>query len=107
MGAARPWSPDVGGAREAIVEGETGHLVASGDDDALAARVTALLQDPERARAMGERGRLRVVEKFSSSVQLERTAELYERLLAGARGAGRSSAVAASEGGALSGGAGQ
>lgn len=83
MGAARPVvATDVGGAREAIVEGETGHLVASGDDEALAARVADLLLEPERARAMGGRGRRRVEEKFSARVQLERTAELYERLLA-------------------------
>jgi L-malate glycosyltransferase len=99
MGAARPVvATDVGGAREAIVEGETGHLVASGDDEALAARVVELLGDPAGARAMGERGRRRVEEKFSARVQLERTAELYERLLAGA-GAGRSrrAAVASAE----------
>src|ERR1043166_1783420 len=39
MAAARPVvATDVGGAREAVVEGETGHLVAPGDDEALAAR---------------------------------------------------------------------
>jgi glycosyltransferase involved in cell wall biosynthesis len=82
MGAARPVvATDVGGAREAIVEGETGHLVASGDDAALAARVIELLRDPDGARAMGRRGRQVVEEKFSDRVQLERTAELYDRLL--------------------------
>jgi glycosyltransferase involved in cell wall biosynthesis len=86
MGAARAVvATDVGGAREAVVEGETGYLVASGDDEALAARVVALLRDPEGARAMGERGRRRVEEKFSARAQLERTSELYERLLAGER----------------------
>lgn len=83
MGAARPVvATDVGGAREAIVEGETGYLVRSGDDEAMAARVASLLQDPERARAMGARGRRRVEEKFTDRVQLERTAEMYEQVLA-------------------------
>ena len=96
MGAARPVvATDVGGAREAIVEGETGHLVASGDDEALAARVAGLLGDPGRARAMGERGRRRVEERFSARVQLERTAELYERLLARGAAGGRERAAAA------------
>jgi glycosyltransferase involved in cell wall biosynthesis len=99
MGAARPVvATDVGGAREAIVEGETGHLVASGDDEALGERVAGLLLDPERARRMGERGRRRVEEKFSARVQLERTAGLYERLLEGARGAGRGAVAAAPQG---------
>lgn len=79
---------DVGGAREAIVEGETGHLVAAGDDAGMAARVSALLKEPARARAMGERGRERVALKFSCEAQLARTEELYERLLA--RGAAAS-----------------
>jgi L-malate glycosyltransferase len=90
MGAGRAVvATDVGGAREAVVEGETGHLVAAGDDEQFAARIVALLRDPDGARAMGERGRRRVEEKFSARAQLERTAELYERLLGGAAGRGR------------------
>jgi glycosyltransferase involved in cell wall biosynthesis len=75
----------VGGAREAVVEGETGYLVASGDDEAMAARIITLLNDPERARTMGERGRGRVERKFSDRAQLENTRDLYDRLLARTR----------------------
>ncbi|MDQ3907414.1 MAG: glycosyltransferase [Acidobacteriota bacterium] len=83
MAAARPVvATDVGGAREAIIEGETGHVVAAGDDRALAERIVSLLEDDERARRMGERGRERVAEKFSCAAQSERTLALYERLLA-------------------------
>jgi L-malate glycosyltransferase len=90
MAAGRPVvATDVGGAREAVVEGETGHLVGAGDDAGLAARVASLLREPERARAMGERGRARVEEKFSCEAQLARTEALYESLLAGASARGR------------------
>ena len=83
MAAARPVVvTDVGGAREAVTDGETGFLVGSGDHQAMAARIITLLQEPERARAMGERGRRVVEEKFSCEAQLTRTLELYERLLA-------------------------
>jgi glycosyltransferase involved in cell wall biosynthesis len=82
MAAGRPVvATDVGGAREAVVEGETGYLVRPGDDEALAARIVSLLGEPERARAMGARGRQVIEEKFSGDAQLERTLELYESLL--------------------------
>ena len=83
MAAARPVVvTDVGGAREAVVEGETGYIVSPGDDEQMAARVVELLREPSRARLMGERGRAVVEEKFSCGAQLERAAELYDRLLA-------------------------
>lgn len=83
MGAGRPVvATDVGGAREVIAEGETGYLVPSGDDEAMAARLVTLLRDARQAKAMGERGRSVVQEKFSSRVQLARTEELYDKLLA-------------------------
>lgn len=82
MAAARPVVvTDVGGAREVVSEGETGYLVASGDDATMAARLISLLRDPEKARAMGEKGRRVIEEKFSCEAQLARTEELYDRLL--------------------------
>jgi glycosyltransferase involved in cell wall biosynthesis len=86
MAAGRPAVvTDVGGAREALTEGETGHLVAAGDDEAMAARIISLLVEPERARAMGERARRVVEQKFSCEALLKRNLDLYEELLAGAR----------------------
>jgi glycosyltransferase involved in cell wall biosynthesis len=86
MAAARPVVvTNVGGAREAVVEGETGYLVSSGDDRAMAARIVSLLREPERARAMGQRGRSRVEQKFSDRAQLENTRGLYDDLLKRAR----------------------
>ncbi len=73
---------DVGGAREAVTEGETGYLVASGDDETMAARIVSLLQEPVRARAMGERARQTVERKFSCEAQLRNTLNLYDELLA-------------------------
>lgn len=73
---------DVGGARESILDGETGYVVRPGDDEAIAARVVELLSDTDRARAMGERGRAVASRKFSCEARLARTAELYDGLLA-------------------------
>ena len=86
MAAARPVvATDVGGAREAVVEGETGYLVPAGDDERMAARILSLLRHPERARAMGDRGREIVNERFSCKAQRERIECLYDELLVLAR----------------------
>lgn len=88
MAAARPVvATDIGGAREAIVEGETGYVIAPGDDAALAARIISLLRDAEAARRMGERGLQVVKEKFSCAAQVENVENLYERLLTKKRAA--------------------
>ena len=72
---------DVGGAREAIAEGETGYTVNSGDDERMAVRIIELLYEPQRARVMGERGKLIAAEKFSCDRHLANTLELYDELL--------------------------
>jgi len=72
---------DVGGAREAVAEGETGYVVSSGDDEKMAGRIIEFLHEPKRARAMGERGKLIAAEKFSCDRHLQNTLELYDELL--------------------------
>ena len=87
----------VGGIPEIVVDGETGTLVAfeaGGDaygspaDPArfaadLAAAVNGLLADPARAAAMGRRGRVRVLERFTWEAIAGQTAALYREVLAG------------------------
>jgi len=72
---------NVGGASEAIVEGETGHLVNAGDDRAMAERLIALLRDPETRRTMGLNGRRRIEQRFSTENRLITTTALYKRWL--------------------------
>ena len=79
MAAALPVvATDVGGAREAVIDGETGFLIASDDDEMLAARLIELLGDEEKARSLGARGRQLAEEKFSLAAQLENTLKLYK-----------------------------
>ena len=82
MAARRPVvATDIGGAREQVVDGETGYIVAPEDFKTMAQRLISLMQSPEKARQMGERGRARVLEHFSCEAQLRRVENLYERLL--------------------------
>ncbi|HEY0366770.1 MAG TPA: glycosyltransferase, partial [Pyrinomonadaceae bacterium] len=72
---------NVGGASEAIVEGETGHLVDAGDDRAMAERLIALLRDPGKRATMGVNGRRRVEQRFSTENRLNTTVALYKKFL--------------------------
>jgi glycosyltransferase involved in cell wall biosynthesis len=72
---------DVGGASEAIVEGETGHLVKAGDDRAMAERIISLLRDSDRRGAMGLKARHLVEQRFSRESRLANTSALYQKFL--------------------------
>jgi glycosyltransferase involved in cell wall biosynthesis len=86
MAHARPVvATRAGGIPDKVVDGETGRLVPPGDVAALAEALAGLLAAPERARAMGERGRERVRERFAWPALAERTVALYEELIAAAR----------------------
>ena len=71
---------DVGGAREAVVDGETGFTVPPADPDALSAAILRVLHDPALGRRMGAAGRARVEKQFSCATQLHETIQLYEGL---------------------------
>ncbi len=53
------------GTPEVIFDGKTGFLTAAEDIDAVAEKTLLLLNDPQKAAAMGRAGREMVVEKFS------------------------------------------
>lgn len=70
------------GAAELVVEdGVSGVLVPTGDAAALAAALEPLMRDVTLATAMGERGRARVLEKFSLDAEAARIGEVYRPLL--------------------------
>jgi glycosyltransferase involved in cell wall biosynthesis len=82
MAAGKPVvATNVGGASEAIREGENGFLVVSDDDEMMAKRLLELLRDAEKAKAFGKGGRQIAEKKFSTAAQLEKTLRLYENLL--------------------------
>ena len=69
---------DSGGAPDAILDGETGYVVGGRDVSALAGRLTALLDDPAGARAMGEKGRAWVERDWSWDAAAARLRSLIE-----------------------------
>lgn len=76
---------NTGGLPEAVIHGRTGLLFAPGSADDLAASLTLLFEDENRAKAMGAAGRERVLEVFSARRMAEETASLYWKHLRGWR----------------------
>jgi glycosyltransferase involved in cell wall biosynthesis len=71
----------VGGAAEAVDEGETGFLVESNDHTAMAARLVELLANMHKAERLGAQGKRKAFLEFSLGGQLQKTNALYEKLL--------------------------
>jgi glycosyltransferase involved in cell wall biosynthesis len=69
----------VGGIPEAVVDGESGFLVPSGDPRALAAALARVLDAGDRGAALGAAARARAVAEFSVERMAERYRELYLR----------------------------
>jgi glycosyltransferase involved in cell wall biosynthesis len=64
------------GYEEYVADGETGVLVPPGDEEAFAAAMRDLLEDPERAREMGRAGRKAIEERFSSERTMAELAQI-------------------------------
>lgn len=67
---------DSGGAPDAVLDGETGHVVPGRSVDAVAARLIDLLSDPDGARALGEKGRCWVEREWRWDLVAARLGEL-------------------------------
>ncbi len=73
----------VGGVPELIGRGEAGILVPPSDPAALAEAICQLLENPARARALGEAGRRRAP-RYSADAMIAALAKLYQEVMAGA-----------------------
>jgi len=71
---------DVGGNREAVVDGETGSVVPAKDPGALAAAILAMANNPQRSE-MGLRGRARIEQRFTLTKCVDAYVSLYSEFL--------------------------
>ncbi len=71
----------VGGNPELVQDGETGLLFESNSVEALAQALQTLLDDPQKAQALGNRALQRAREAFSLEKMVENYETLYYRLL--------------------------
>lgn len=70
----------VNGSPEVVLDGETGYVVPPADVPAMAKAILALLADPQRAAAMGERASARVRQRFDVRSMAEAIGRLYEQI---------------------------
>ncbi len=86
MALGRPIvASDVGGVGEAIADGVEGVLIAPRDAGALSAALCELLDDPARARRMGELAGERARGEFTLEGMIDRLSAVYDELVRPAR----------------------
>ncbi len=71
----------VGGVAEAILDGQTGHLIEPGEPAALADALRKMLESPDRGAALAAAARRRAEESFSVERMADGYVELYRQLL--------------------------
>jgi glycosyltransferase involved in cell wall biosynthesis len=74
----------VGGVPELIESGQTGFLVPSSDAQSVTECLSTLIANPELRAAMGNRGRQKYLDQFTLAMMIEKTAAVYQRVLADA-----------------------
>ncbi len=84
MACGTPLVATTGGALPEVVgaDGDTGLLVEPGDAGALALAIGRVLDDPALAAQLGERGRARVLERFTWAAAAAATADVYREAIA-------------------------
>jgi glycosyltransferase involved in cell wall biosynthesis len=85
---------NIGGLRDAVIDGETGVMVPPGDVTALREALRMLMSDPARRARMGEAGRHRAQLFFASTV-VPRIEQVYAQVLAASPAADLHGAMAA------------
>ncbi len=82
MAAGKPViATDDAGNPEAVMEGETGHIVRAKDTDKLADRINDLILNAERRQQMGLAGRKRLEKMFTIQRYVESVERLYHDIL--------------------------
>lgn len=69
----------VGGVYSAVRNNETGFVVPAADSEQLAQRMIQLLDDPVKARSIGEAGRASVEKEFGVERMVAQTVEIYRQ----------------------------
>jgi len=76
----------VGDVPEMVEEGVNGYVVPDKDPEAIAGKLSILLEERARCTAMGIMGRKRLLGRFTVGTMVDAVEEVYSRVLAGRKG---------------------
>jgi len=68
---------DVGGAKEAVLEGKTGYLIKRKDSLELSQKLDILVKDAALRKSMGDEGKKLLIDKFSAESMYKKTLQIY------------------------------
>jgi sugar transferase (PEP-CTERM/EpsH1 system associated) len=72
---------DIGGNREAVIDGETGYIVPPRHPLLMSEAIIKLIESPELRKKMGEKGRERFLKNFTAEKMVQNTENIYEKCL--------------------------
>ncbi|MEQ8200706.1 MAG: glycosyltransferase family 4 protein [Syntrophomonadaceae bacterium] len=72
---------DVGGCREAVIDGSTGFLVTAGDPKSLQSYLEVLLADQELRVKLGRAGYMSFINHFTIDKMIDKTMNVYKEVL--------------------------
>ncbi len=82
MALAKPViATNIPGPSDIVIDGETGFLVTPGDIKAMAEKIIFLLDNPQSAKELGEKGKQRVESYFNIKKTVKKIEELYDEVL--------------------------
>lgn len=70
---------DVGGASEAVIEGQTGYCIPKGDVATLRAKILLLVNNPDLRQQMGQAARKHYEENFTFEQMFQKTLAIYSK----------------------------
>jgi glycosyltransferase involved in cell wall biosynthesis len=76
---------DIDGNREGLIDGATGFIIPPFNSNLLAEKLTVLVEDADRRRAMGEAGRAFALARFDAPVMVDALEHVYADALAARR----------------------
>lgn len=76
---------NIGGNNELVVHGKTGFLCGVNNAQAFAKYVLLLINNRKLLKRMGESGRQRIIREFGTDIMVNKTEEIYQKLLVKSR----------------------